>query len=167
MQTESQYSLSGRINCSFLTLRMLLTQHLPTWAALAVSFSACPTEPSPLKEWTVLRPRLPLDLRGSALCSQAELNSLAQLHLWSHKAPLLFYSFSCIYRSLSLFLCTGSVLMDLSPLLYMFVQNDYCRYVFLNLCQWQCFDSHVASYFTQLSIVLRPIRVAPCALTLF
>ena len=44
-----------------------------------------------------------------------ELNSLAQLHLSSHKAPLLFYSFSCIYRSLIPFLCTGSMLMHLFP----------------------------------------------------
>ena len=114
LQIESQYSLSGRINF-FITLHMLLAQHLPTWVALAVSFSACPTEPSLLKEWTLLLPQLPLDLRGSSLCSQVELNSLAQLHLWSHKAPLLFYSFSCIYRSLIPFLCTGSMLMDLFP----------------------------------------------------
>ena len=103
---------------------MWLAQQLPTWVALAVSFSACPTEPSPLKEWTLLLPQRPLDLRGSS-CPQVELNSLAQLHLWSHKALLLYYSFSCICRSLIPFLCTGSMLMDLF--------SPHCIYV---LAKW-------------------------------
>lgn len=93
----------------------------------------------------MLRPRLPLDLRGR-LCSQAELNSLAQLHLfWSHKAPLVLGIHSLVSTALSSLPLHRQRANGPFPLLYMFVQNDYCRCVFLNLCQWQCFDSHAAS----------------------